>query len=115
MEWLINNWSLLVLIGAVGVYIYIRFKKWNGLPSEEQLKKIKAFLLATVIEAERQFKSSTGRLKLSWAYSQFIKAFPSLSSLISFEMFSALVDEVLVEMRNLLENNEQIRKYVEGE
>lgn len=114
MQWLYDNWSLLVVILAAIVVVYVRFKKFAGLPSDEQQAKAKAILLAIVIEAERQFGGQTGKLKLSWAYSRFVELYPSLASLIPFELFSTLVDEVLEQMRNLLETNESIKRYVEG-
>ena len=114
MMWLEQNWSLLVVIIAFVVVVLHYFKKFSGLPSEQQLAKVKAFLLAIVVEAERQFGSQTGKIKLSWAYSKFCETFPSLAPVIPFETFSAMVDEVLEQMRYLLETNEAVKKYVEG-
>ena len=115
MKWLIDNWSLLVVLVAVIVVVVCYVKKFSALPSQEQQAKIKAWLLAIVVEAERQFGGQTGKIKLSWAYSKFVEAFPSLAPVVPFELFSSMVDEVLEQMRNLLESNESIRKYVEGE
>lgn len=114
MKWLIDNWTLLVVLICAAVVVYIRFIKFSSLPDEEQIKQVKAFLLAIVVEAEKQFGSKTGKVKLSWTYSQFIKAFPNLAPVIPFELFSQWVDEVLETMRNLLSNNENLKSYVEG-
>lgn len=115
MNWLISNWYVIVLILAVIVLGVMYVRKFYGMPSQEQLEKVKAFLLVIVVEAEKQFGSQTGKIKLSWAYSKFVEAFPSIANLISFEMFSLLVDEVLEEMRHLLESNQKVAQYVEGE
>ena len=115
MTWLINNWTLLVvLLAAVAVVVYYA-KKFAQLPTAEQQEKIKAWLLAIVIEAERQFGEKTGQVKLSWVYAEFVKAYPALVSIVPFKLFSTLVDEVLDKMRNLLESNESLQKYVKGE
>lgn len=115
MRWIIDNWSLLVVILAAVAVVIHYYKKFSGLPSDEQIKKIKQWLLAVVIEAEKEFKGNTGRVKLSYVYSRFIEAFPSLAPVIPFELFSSLVDEVLEEMRHLLETNANLAKYVDLE
>lgn len=114
MNWLIENWSLLVVVIAAVALGYLYFKKFKNSPTEQQIKMIKEWLLAVVIEAERMFGSKTGKIKLSWAYSCFIDAFPALAEIVTFEMFSALVDEVLEQMRAILESNENAKNYVGG-
>lgn len=115
MQWLIDNWTLLVVILGVFFVVYKYAKKFMGLPSDEQLKKVKEWLLYAVIEAEKTYSQGTGRLKLAATYAQFIKLFPNLVPLIPFELFSKMVDEVLVEMRKLLETNKDIEAYVKGD
>ena len=115
MTWIINNWSLLVIIVAFCVVIFYFYKKFSGLPSDEQLNKVKQWLLYAVIEAEKIYSSGTGRAKLAYVYNLFIEKFPSLAPVIPFALFSKMVDEVLVEMRNLLETNKDIEFYVKGE
>ena len=115
MNWLINNWSFLVVIACVFVIFYLYAKKFSQLPTEEQKAIIKKWLLAIVIEAEKEFGGGgTGRLKLSYAYDLFIQRFPSLVNVITFELFASLVDEVLEEMRKLLKDNQKISEYVNG-
>lgn len=115
MAWIINNWSFLVVLlcGALVCTFYI--KKFLKLPSNEQIGKVKQWLLYAVIEAEKTYKGGTGALKLRATYSQFCQVFPSLVPIISFELFSMLVDEALEQMKHLLETNSNILEYVEGE
>lgn len=114
LEWLIRNWTLLVFIGAaIGVVMYYG-KKFSSLPSEDQLKKVKEWLLYAVIIAEKEYQSGTGVLKLRSVYDAFLVKFPSLVTVISFELFSQYVDEALVEMKRILETNKDIEAYVEG-
>ena len=115
MTWLINNWSFLVVVACIAGIVFLWTKKFVNLPSDEQLKKLKAWLLYAVIEAEKLYQSGTGRLKLVAVYNEFCRVFPALVSIISFELFSKLVDEALVEMRKLLETNKDIEAYVSGE
>ena len=115
MNWIIENWSLLVVLIAVVILVYIWVKKFVALPNEEQVKRIKQWMLIAVIEAEKRFGEKTGKLKLSWVYAEFVKAFPSLVAIMPFELFSDLVDSVLDDMREILEKNENAKKYVYGE
>lgn len=115
MKWIIDNWTLLVVIGAALIVVFIWFKRFTNLPSEEQQEKIKQWLLYAVISAEREYKSGTGRLKLAYVWSLFLDKYPSLAPVVPFEVFSKWVDEVLVQMRRLLEENKDIEEYVKGD
>ena len=85
------------------------------MPTNEQLKKVKEWLLWAVAEAEKELGSGTGQLKLRYVYDMFIVKFPSLAKIISFETFSYMVDEVLDEFKKLLNKNDKMKKYIEGE
>ena len=85
------------------------------MPTNEQLKKVKEWLLWAVAEAEKELGSGTGQLKLRYVYDMFIVKFPSLAKIISFETFSCMVDEVLDEFKKLLNKNDKMKKYIEGE
>jgi len=115
MKFLIDYWPLLVILLIFIVLIVRWVKIFTGLPSQEQLKKVREYLLFVVIQCEKELGKGTGRAKLSMAYSLFVEHFPSLVPIIPFELFSKLVDDALVEMRNLLESNLDIKSYVEGE
>jgi hypothetical protein len=114
MKWLIDNWSFLVVIlcGVVAIIVYLN--RFIALPTGEQLNKVKQWLLYAVIEAEKQYKGGTGALKLRAVYNEFCKVFPSLVPIVSFAVFSELVDEALEQMRHLLETNMDITYYVES-
>lgn len=115
MAWLNDNWSFLVVVAcALGVG-YLWVKKFANLPTEEQMAKLREWLLYAVIEAEKQYQSGTGRLKLAAVYSRFCEVFPALVSIISFELFSGLVDDALAEMRDILKTNKDIECYISGE
>lgn len=104
MNWIIDNWSLIVTILAVLVYFFL-----NG------RKSVISFLLYAVTLAEKEFGEKTGRLKLSMVYEMFVSKYPIFSKILPFSVFSAWVDVVLQEMRKILEDNINAKRYVEGE
>lgn len=112
MEWVINNWFLFVAgAAAVGVAA-IAIKHWLELPTEEQIRNIKQWLLYAVTEAEAQLGSGTGQIKLRYVYDKAIERF-KWAGIIKFETFSDWVDEALEEMKHMLATNQQIRQIVE--
>lgn len=114
MRWFVENWFVVVLAVSVVVMVVLYVKKFLSAPTDEQLEAVRNWLLIAVTEAEKQFGSGTGALKLRAVYAEFCKVFPYLTDVIPFVFFSAMVDEVLVSMRHLLETNDNIKSYVEG-
>lgn len=113
MKWIIDNWSLLVVLVCAMVAVFIYVKKFVNMPTEEQIKKVKEWLLYAVVEAEKELGGGTGTIKLRYVYDLFVTTFPEVAKLVPFDTFSKWVDEVLVYMRRLLESNLDIRYYVE--
>lgn len=112
MNWLVNNLTMLVVIGAVVGVVAYYVKKFSSLTSERQLQKLHEWLLWAVIYTEKELGEGTGVAKLRFCYDLFIQRFPSLVSVISFELFSKYVDEALVQMRKILETNKDVEAYV---
>lgn len=115
METIIDNWAMIfaiLVIILVAVLAIVRFFK---LPTEEQLDKVREWLLYAVTEAEKDLGGGTGQLKLRQVYDLFTVRFPWLVKVIAFSTFSDLVDEALVEMRSMLTRNEAIQEYVAGD
>ena len=115
MNWLIDNWFLIVVLLAgvccIGVFIYNFMKK----PTQEQINTIKEWLLYACLEAETELGGGTGQLKLRYVWDVFITRFPAIAKLVSFELISSWVDAALEEMRKLLTENKAIREVVKGE
>lgn len=112
MEFIMNNWFIIIALAALlgcGIFAAVRFFK---LPTEEQLHTVREWLLYAVTEAERELGSGTGQLKLRNVYDMFVLRFPKLVRLIPFDMFAELVDEALVEMREMLAKNKNVKKIV---
>lgn len=102
MKWIIDNWSLLVVIGIAISYFIITGKK--GI--------IEALIYMTG-EAEKELGSKTGQLKLRMVYNMFVSKYPILSKLIPFTLFSKWVDEALDELKKLMTENNNIRYYIQ--
>lgn len=103
--------ALIILLGlcAAGIMICCFLK----LSKEKQIEMIKQWLLFIVIEAEKELGGGTGAVKLRFVYDKFIKRFKFMSKVISFETFSALVDEALETMRFMIQNNPHVATYIE--
>ena len=102
--------ALIILLGlcAAGIMICCFLK----LSKEKQIEMIKQWLILAVVEAEKKLGEKTGQLKLRYVYDLFIKRFKFASKLITFEQFSALVDESLKIMRELIQNNPNVAAYI---
>lgn len=113
MEYIIMNWYMgvigIALLTAVVAGIYNIIKT----PSSTQVKKVKEWLLFAVIEAEKTLGSGVGAVKLVYVYDLFVSRFTWIAKVISFEMFSRLVDEALETMKDMLKENKNVRRLVE--
>lgn len=114
MEWLINNWYLIVAAGAVVAAAVFAIKKFAGLPTEKQLENFKEWLKWAVTEAEKELGSGTGQLKLRMVYDMAVEKFPWIAKIVYFEEFSMWVDEALIWLKEQLESNKAIIERVKG-
>ena len=113
MEWIANYWPLLVALVAVLAVVIFAICKFAKQPRPEQLAKVREWLLYAVTAAQKEFGSGTGQIKLRYVYDKFLTKFPAFAPIISFELFSNLVDEALVKFKEILETNRKIQNYVE--
>lgn len=101
------------IIGIVGAAAYALYYFMN-LGKEKQLQIVREWLLLAVVEAEKALGSNTGQLKLRYVYDMFCGKFKYLAMIMSFNQFSLLVDEALEVMRNMINNNQEVRNYIES-
>ena len=115
MEFIIEYWYIIVaaiaLVAGAGFAIY----RYANLPTAEQLDKVREWLLWAVTEAEASLGGGTGQLKLRYVYDLFVEKFPWLVKVISFELFSSLVDDALEDMRDMQAKNNAVKALVEGD
>lgn len=114
MEFIINYWYIIVAVIAALVVAGVAIYRYFGLPSDAQLDKVREWLLWAVTEAEKELGGGTGKLKLRQVYDLFVTRFPWLAKVVSFELFSDMVDDALDEMREMLQNNKAVKELVEG-
>lgn len=114
MMFIVENWFSLIILAVVIAAIFISVKKLFGLPKEEQLAKVREWLLYAVTMAEKEYGGGTGKLKLRYVYDLFLSKFNWIAMLITFEQFSELVDKALEEMRPMLEQNGRVANIVNG-
>lgn len=112
IDFVTNYWAIIIALIAVVILGIILVKKFLDKPTAEQIVTIKAWLLASVTAAEKELGSKMGRIKLSKVYDMFLNTFPKLSNIVTFAMFSNLVDEALEEMRKIITSNERMQEYV---
>lgn len=101
MKWIIDNWSLLVVIACIIAYVIIAGKK-----------SVINWLVYAVSMAEQEWGHGTGKIKLRSAYDMFVARYPLFSIIVPFAIFSKWVDDALVEMRKMLEDNLEIRAQI---
>lgn len=115
MSWLQENWMFIVVVIAAAGCGYFYVQRFLNLSTSERIAAVKAWLLSAVCAAEKMYGSKTGQIKLSYVYGLFCDKFPQLITVISFEMFSSMVDEALTNFKIMLESNATLKAYVEGE
>lgn len=114
MEWLINNWYLIVAAGAVIGAAVFAVRKFLGLPTDQQIENLQEWLKWAVTEAEKELGSGTGQLKLRRVYDLALAKFPWIARLVPFEEFGMWVDEALLWLNKQLESNKAITSMVKG-
>ena len=114
MEFIINYWYIIVAAIAALVVAGVAIYRYFGLPSDAQLDKVREWLLWAVTEAEKELGGGTGKLKLRQVYDLFVTRFPWLVRVVSFDLFSDMVDDALEEMRSMLQTNTAVKVLVEG-
>ena len=113
LNWILENWYMVVAAISVLVGLGIATYKFVKLPKKEKFKKIKEVLLLWVTLAEKDYKSGMGIIKLRDVYDKFTSKYKIISIFISFERFSKWVDDALDKMREILEKNKDVSAFVE--
>lgn len=114
LEYFIEHWAVLIGLVAVAFVIVNSFQKFVGLPKAMKSEVVRTWILYAVTEAENEFGSGAGEVKLGKVYGEFVKTFPSLAKVITFDTFKTIVDESLATLRAQLES-EKLRKKIEAE
>ena len=114
MEFIITYWYIILAVIAILVMAGVAVYRYLGLPREEQLAKVREWLLWAVTGAEKELGGGMGKLKLRQVYDLFVMRFPWLVRVVSFDLFSDMVDDALEEMRSMLQTNTAVKVLVKG-
>lgn len=115
MNTILENWFIIMAGLAVLILLAELIRQFVVTPREKQLDQLRQWMLYAVIQAEKELGKGSGQLKLRTVYDLFLQRFPALAKIMSFDVFSTLVDEALEEMKELLDNNQNIKAIVEGD
>ena len=110
-----DNYIIIIFCVMAAAVIGFTVFKFTKSSKQEKINIIKHWLLYAVAIAEKELGGGTGKLKLAQVYNAFITELPALANFISFEYFSQLVDEVLVEFRHMIETNADINSIINNE
>ena len=112
MEFIVNNWELLIAGIAVIATAAYSFYTFIKMPRSQELSKVQEWLLWAVAEAEKSFGNGTGQLKLRYVYDLFVTRFPLAAKFVTFERFSYFVDLALDKFNQILSSNKKVEKYI---
>lgn len=105
----------LTVAAIFGIGAGVAFSSFAKMSREEQKANIVEWLVWAVTLAEKQYGAGMGKIKLREVYANFVQAFPAAATWMSFQTFSELVDDALKTMRNMLQNNSNAAKFVNGQ
>lgn len=123
MKWIIENWTMVIVLLAMAAGPLAYFRRIMALPPEDRIPEIKDDVREKIIEwlkgqvskAEKELGGGTGELKLRDVYDSFIKVWPNEAEIATFKEYSEMVDEALTWMKKQMEKNERIKTHIEGE
>ena len=96
--------TIICTVGAFLLLLFIGYLRMKG--------NVKEWLLWAVTQAEQFLGSGTGALKLRYVYDLAVEAFSPIKYLVPFSVFSLWVDEALELMKEQIQKNPNIRKFV---
>lgn len=103
MDFLTENWPLMVCAFGACVYISFGVYAFFTQPKQTQIEAVKKWLVGVTYDAEIALGSGSGELKLMMVYDLFVSRFPWVAKVVSFDTFHGWVKEVLEELPGLIE------------
>lgn len=117
LQWINDNYSLLVVIAGLIVGIYFKTKAFFSKSKQEQValikKEIQQRILKMVADAEEQYFdwSKAGQIKRSQVISEIFIEYPVLSKVVNqselINWIDCEIDNALVTLRKVLEENKK--------
>ena len=110
-----DNVFYIIICAAFAAVAVVAIKEFINLPTKEQIKKVKEWLLYAVTIAEQKYGDGTGEIKLRFVYNLFVEKFPWIAKIVSFETFSGWVDSALDKLKELLSTNGAVATLIKKE
>lgn len=110
-----DNVFYIIICAAFAAVAVVVIKEFINLPTKEQIKKVKEWLLYAVVYAEQKYGDGTGEIKLRFVYDLFVEKFPWIAKIVSFETFSGWVDSALEKLKELLSTNGAVATLIKKE
>lgn len=117
LQWINDNYSLLVVIAGLIVGIYFKTKAFFSKSKQEQValikKEIQQRILKMVADAEEQYLdwNKAGEIKRSQVISEIFIEYPVLSKVVNqselINWIDCEIDNALVTLRKVLEENKK--------
>ena len=114
MNWLIDNWMFIIATVAIVAMAITYTKRFADEPTNQQIANLQEWLKWAVTMAEKELGSGTGQLKLRMVYNMAVDRFDWIARCITFDTFSALVEDALIWMENQLSSNKAVSDMVKG-
>lgn len=112
MNAIVSNFTLIITAIVIILLGVFHIKDFLNLSSNEQLIKVKEWLLYAVTMAEKEYGNQTGKIKLRYVYDLFVQKFNWLAEIVDFDTFSSWVDDALTEMKGLIATNKAVNNLI---
>ena len=102
MNYIVDNWYLLVAAAAVvgmSAFVVVDFTRQ---PRSYQVEAVKQWLVGACFDAEIALGGGTGELKLRMVYDTFVARFPWVAKVVAFDTFHEWVKEALKRLPEML-------------
>ena len=115
LNFLCENWMLILAVFMAIGGILIKTRKWLSMSNDAKRKAaieaVRRSMLALVTAAEQAYGSGTGLIKRSQVLEKIFTQYPVLADAVNITettvMLDEMIDEALVDLRELFESNEK--------
>ena len=122
LKFINDNWTFIITLIGLGIAIYTKIRNYIKLSKEEKVEiainQLRSTCLNLVVEAEKEYKSDTGKIKRSKVLNEIYNSYPVLKDYSKQEDIEKILDDIidksLDKMKETLENNEEFKKLIYG-
>lgn len=117
INFIMEYWPIIIVAIAIICCAICAITNIFRTPSSALIENIRQWAIYACALAEKELGSGTGQLKLRATYDMFLKRFPNLFNIISFQMYQNIAESALAEFKKMLETNPSVKDIIiqEGE